>query len=107
MILAFGTKTLREICEDEERAEERFGKRVTEILKHRLADLEAAPAATDVIAGRPHLQNPTGNYSVRLVDELCLEFTANHLKNPHDKNGNIDWKKISRIQIVRIGKCHD
>jgi len=107
LILAFASKTLREICEDEERAEQRFGRRVTESLKHRLADVEAAPAATDLIAGAPQLQNPTSHYSVRLADGFCLEFAANHVKNPHDKNGNIDWKKVSRIQIVRIGKCHD
>jgi plasmid maintenance system killer protein len=107
LILAFASKTLREICEDEEQAERRFGKKVAESLKHRLADLEAAPAPTDLIAGRLQLQNPTGNYSVRLVDGFCLEFAANHVKNPLDKNKNVDWKKVSRIQIVRIGKCHD
>ena len=53
------------------------------------------------------LQNPTGNCSVRLVDGFCLEFAANHVKNPLDKNKNVDWKKVSRIQVVRIGKCHD
>jgi len=107
LILAFASKTLREMCEDEEQAERRFGKKVAESLKHRLADLEAAPAATDLIAGRLQLQNPTGNCSVRLVDGFCLEFAANHVKNPLDKNKNVDWKKVSRIQVVRIGKCHD
>jgi len=107
LILAFASKTLRELCEDEEQAERRFGKKVTGSLKHRLADLEAAPAATDLIAGRPELQNPTRNYSLRLADGFCLEFAANHLKNPLNKHGNVDWKKVSRIQIVRIGKCHD
>jgi proteic killer suppression protein len=107
LILAFASKTLREICEDEEQAERRLGRRVTESLKHRLADLEAAPAAADLIAGESQLQNLTGNYSVRLIDGFCLEFAANHLKNPLVKNGIVDWRKVSRIQIVRIGKCHD
>ena len=53
LILAFASKALREICEDEEQAERRLGKKVAESLKHRLGDLEAAPAATDLIAGRP------------------------------------------------------
>lgn len=107
LVLAFASKSLREICEVEEEAVRRFGKKVTETLKHRLADLEAAPTAVDLIAGRPQLQNPSGNYAIRLVDGCCLEFAANHVKNPVDKNGDIDWKKVSRIQIVRIGKCHD
>ncbi len=107
LILAFASKLLREVCEDEKKAEQRFGKKVTERLKHRLADLEAAPSVTDIVAGWPRLQNPTGQYSLRLVDGFCVEFAANHVKNPLDKNGKVDWKKVHRIQIVQIGKCHD
>ena len=107
LVLAFASKSLREICEAEEQAARRFGKKVTGSLKHRLADLEAAPAALDLIAGRPHLQNPSGQYSVRLADGFCLEFAANHVKNPVDTKGEVDWSKVTRIQIVRIGKCHD
>jgi len=107
LLLAFASKSLREICETEERALRHFGKKVTESLKHRLADLEAAPTTADLIAGRPQLQNPSGNYAVRLADGFCLEFAANHVKNPVDKNGDVDWKRVSRIQVVRIGKCHD
>jgi hypothetical protein len=107
LVLAFASKSLREICEAEEQATRRFGKNVTESLKHRLADLEAAPAALDLIAGRPQLQNPSGHYSVGLADGFCLEFAANHVKNPVDKKGEVDWSKVTRIQIVRIGKCHD
>lgn len=107
MILAFASKSLREICETEEQATRRFGKKVTESLKHRLADLEAAPAAPDLIAGRPRLLTPSRHYSVRLTEGFCLEFAANHMKNPREKNGEVDWSKVSRIQIIRIGKCHD
>jgi hypothetical protein len=107
LVLAFCSKSLREICEAEEQAVRCFGKRVTESLKHRLADLEAAPTAVDIIAGRPRSPNSSGNYAVRLADGFCLEFTANHVKNPVDKNGHVDWKKVSRIQILRIGECHD
>lgn len=80
---------------------------MTESLKHRLADLEAASTAADLVAGRSRAANPSGNYVIRLADGLCLEFAANHVKNPVDENGDVDWKKVSRIQIVRIGQCHD
>jgi hypothetical protein len=107
LVLAFASKSLRDICEAEEEAVRRCGKIVAASLKHRLADLEAAPTVVDLIAGRPRLQNPSGKYVIRLATEFCLEFVANHVKNPVDKDGNVDWKKVSRIQIVRIGKCHD
>ncbi len=107
LLLAFASKSLREICEAEEQSLRHFGRKVTESLKHRLADLEAAPTTADLIAGRPQLQNPSRNYTVRLAGGFCLEFAANHVKNPVDENGDVDWKKVSRIRIVRIGKCHD
>ncbi len=47
LILAFASKLLREVCEDEKKAEQRFGKKVTERLKHRLADLEATIAKSN------------------------------------------------------------
>jgi hypothetical protein len=107
LLLAFASKSLRDICEDEEQSLRRFGKRVTESLKHRLADLEAAGSPTDLVAGQPHPQNPTGNYIVRLANGFCLEFVANHIKNPVTKNGDTDWKKVNRIKIIGVGKCYE
>ena len=107
MILSFASKSLREICEDEEPATRQLAKNVTRSLRHRLADLEAAGSVRDLIAGYPRKRKSSDNYQVTLADDVCLEFAANHVRNPVDKNEEVDWSRVNRIQIVRIGKCHD
>jgi hypothetical protein len=106
LVLSFASKSLREICEDEEPAT-RLGKNVIRSLRHRLADLEAAGSVKDLIAGYPRKRSSSGNYQLTLSDGFCLEFSANHIKNPVGKNEEVDWSRVNRIQIMRIGKCHD
>jgi hypothetical protein len=106
LVLSFTSKSLREICEDEEPAT-RLGKNVIRSLRHRLADLEAAGSVKDLIAGFPRKRSSSDNYQLTLSDGLCLEFAANHVKNPVGKNEEVDWSRVNRIQIMRIGKCHD
>jgi hypothetical protein len=107
LVLSFASKSLREICEDEKHATRQLTKKVTRSLRHRLADLEAAGSVRDLIAGNPRKRKSSGNYQVTLADSFCLEFAANHVKKPLDKNEEVDWKRVNRIQIVRIGKCHE
>lgn len=107
MVLSFASKSLREICEDEEPAGRQLGKNVTKTLRHRLADLEAAGSVTDLIAGCPRKRESSDHYQVTLAAGFCLEFSANHVKNPVDKNEEVDWNRVNRIQIMRIGKCYD
>lgn len=107
LILSFASKSLREICEDEEPATRQLAKSVIKRLRHRLADLEAAGSVQDLIAGYSRKRKSSDSYQVTLADGFCLEFAANHVKNPVDKNEEIDWNRVNRIQIVRIGKCHD
>jgi len=107
LILSFASKSLREICEDEEPATRQLAKSVIKRLRHRLADLEAAGSVQDLIAGYPRKRKSSDNYQVTLADSFCLEFAANHVNNPVDKNEEVDWNRVNRIQIVRIGKCHD
>jgi hypothetical protein len=107
LILSFASKSLREICEGEVPATRQLAKGVTRSLRHRLADLEAAGSVRDLIAGSPRKRKSSDNYQVTLADGVCLEFAANHVNNPVDKNEEVDWGRVNRIQIVRIGKCHD
>ena len=53
MELAFATKSLRQLCENEARAKRDLGETVAERLKRRLADLRAAECVKDLVAGHP------------------------------------------------------
>ena len=55
MEIAFNTKSLRAICESEAKAKRELGPSVAGILKHRLADLQAAKSANDLVAGQPRM----------------------------------------------------
>ena len=106
-MLAFASKLLREMCEIEEHAKRNLRSKVADSLRHRLADLEAATSVEDLIVGRPRKRKSSDAYIVNLADGFCLEFGANHIKNPVHGDGKVDWSKVSRIQILRIEKCDD
>jgi hypothetical protein len=107
--LAFDSKTLRDICESDDHARRELGLKVAEILKHRLADLRAATSIYDVVVGNPRLIDDT-EYQYMAID-LCdshrMVFSANHLNNPIAESGKLDWSKVRRIKILRIGRDND
>ena len=106
--LAFGSKSLRAICENQGRAKLELGDKVAEMLKHRLADFRAAKSVKDLLAGRPRLLNGTGR--LQMIVDLCdgweIIFAANHTENPTAENGDLDWERVSRIKILQIRGDH-
>lgn len=105
MVLAFDSKSLRDICEKEEYAKQELNPLVAEVLKRRLADLRAASSIKDLLVGQPRTLVDT-NHRVMIID-LCNDykifFCANHLKNPVDESGQTDWSMVSRVKILQIG----
>ena len=102
--LAFDTKSLRDLCEKEEKARRELGPDVAQKLKHRLADLRAAESVKELVAGRPRETesvNP-GCFVIDLADGSRLAFCANHRKAPLLTSGGVDWGRVSRIKILRI-----
>ena len=102
MEFAFESKKLRDICESESEAKRHLGDSVAEMLKHRLADLDAARSAKDLIVGRPRLGDDAETMMVDLCEGSRLVFTANHPNNPTTENGELDWANVRRIRILRI-----
>lgn len=108
LLLAFHSASLRTVCESERHAKDKFGEAVAEALKHRLADMSAATSVSDLVAGRPREVpgNPSGQMALGLCNNHYIVFTANHTKNPRTETGGLDWKRVSRIKILRIGRDH-
>jgi len=107
--VAFDSRALRTICENEHQATLELGSTVAQILKHRLADLRAALSVTDLLVGRPRLLDGTASrlMVVDLIDGYRLVFTANHTKNPKTEAGDLDWGRISRVKVLRIEDDRD
>jgi len=98
--LAFETKWLREICESEAMARRTLGTHVAKALKRRLADLRAAPSVRDLPLGKPN--PPSGTYLFDLANGFSLHVSANHVKNPTHKSGDLNWAKITHVKILEI-----
>lgn len=108
MQLAFESKDLRTICERESEAKREFDLPVAEMLKHRLADMRAATSVADLVAGRPRPLKGSApqRIVVDLCDGYCIVFAANHTKNPLTKSDEVDWKRVTRIKLLCIGRDH-
>jgi hypothetical protein len=102
--LAFATRNLRRICENESVAREILGVGVAAKLKARLADLDSARTLAEVVVG--HLR-PAG--SARCPD-LFLDLTAekrlvlrvNHSKLPLREDGAVEWGRVDRVRLIRL-----
>jgi len=102
--LAFETKALRTVCENEADADQEFGSEVAKRLRHRLADLHAAMSPEDLVAGTPHKVMEAGRpcIAINLDETHHLVLTANHPNNPKTASGSLDWSRVSRVRILRI-----
>lgn len=99
MELAFETRELRDICEIEAEAQKCLGAEVAEMLKRRLADLDAATSPNDLVAGHPQLSEDKGTMLLQLSAGFRIVFTPNH---PSKARESVDWSGVSRIRILRI-----
>jgi hypothetical protein len=97
--LAFDSKLLRDICEDEDQAKLDLGPEVAEALKHRLADLRAAKSARDLLVGQPRLVGDGKEMVVDLTDGHRMVLKPNH---PLTGKNAPDWETVNRIKILRI-----
>lgn len=108
--LAFNSRRLRAICENEAQANEELGVEVAGALQHRLADLRAARTVKDLIVGHPCVldldEAQEQVMSVDLYDGYQVIFCANHVNNPRNGSGKVDWLRVSRIKILRIERSY-
>lgn len=106
--IAFDKKSLRQICENEAKANHKFGEIVAQKLKARLADMLAATCVDDLVAGHPHkLDGQPQHFVVGLCDGFYIVFCANHNTVPKLESGGVDWSKVSRIKLLKIESGDD
>ena len=102
--LAFATRSLRRLCENEATAQRELGIALAKKLKARLADFLAAENVSQIIVGRSQaLDNARSPEMVVILGPTArLRIRANHRKIPRTDAGGVDWSLITRIQIRRI-----
>lgn len=101
--LAFETQSLRTACEEEKAAVNKFGGTLASELRARIADLRAADSVADLVAGSPTFTGgDEPSMTVLVSDSLELVFRPNHVNNPHNATGALDWSRVRRLKLVRI-----
>lgn len=105
MEIAFATRRLRTICEDENVARDEFGAGVAEQLKGRLADLRAANTVHDLVVGNPTIvPGAAPQMMIDLPDEYKLVARPNQRNLRADEDGIIDWRRVRRLLVVGISR---
>jgi hypothetical protein len=102
--ISFETKELRDLCEDESLAAQELGPIAAEALKRRLADIRAADAIYDVLAGRPLQDKHHGIdcYRFELADNCRLTVIPNHMPPRNSAAGIPDWERVRRVRVISL-----
>ena len=104
--LAFSTQELRSLCEAEAAAARHLGADGGAALKKRLADFRAASSVAELLElVGCHAKSVRGKdrLAIGLGGDNVIVFCPNHVQTPRSASGSVDWTKVSRIKILRIG----
>ena len=105
--LAFDTRELRKLCESESAADRELGIGVATKLRNRLADIDASQNVEELASGRPQKQDgdpPT--LTLHLSKSCSVTFCANHSRPRTNPDGTVDWSRVTRIKLIKIGDHH-
>lgn len=110
MDITFEDNNLRKCANDDRLAVKKLGKRVADLYKKRLDDLQAATSLEDVryLPGRFHelTSNRKGEWACDLVHPYRLIFTPHERPIPTDGDGKYIWAEIKGIEIIEIEDYH-
>lgn len=108
MEIFFKSTKLKEICSSARILKKQYGDLAIKI-QNRLDDISAAANVLDLVAGRPHplRGNLTGKYAVKLNANMRLLFEPANEPIPLDKDGSVDWKRVTMVRIVSIEDYHE
>ena len=103
MHLAFTTRRLRDLCEDDKAARRFYPPVLVEVLEARLADLRAADSILDLPVGAPTMESSSpAVIVVSLVDGYQLVFEINDQSPPRTPAGEIDVARVRRLKLREI-----
>lgn len=100
MNIAFATRKLREICENQVKAERELGVVIAAKLRSRLADLNAARSVKELLFGEPRESSEDGRsvFTINLTQGYQLVLASNH--NSIRADG--DWAEVTRVKVLEI-----
>lgn len=103
--IAFQTKELRATCESPTRAKRELGESASKSLRRVLADMNAVEAVAELFEMGLEIENCTqglGTLRFQLSEVLSLYCNVNQ-QNVPTIGEKIDWARVTRLKVVRIG----
>lgn len=104
MEIGFETDELRSVVEEKEAAENLYGVTTSSKLRARIADITAAKVVSDLNFALPRTITYQGANCICLdiFEDIKMIICSNHPKMA--KLETIDWSKVKRVRILKIGK---
>lgn len=108
MEIAFASKKLRELCNDENRAFDELGPELASLLHSMLADLDAADRAHELffLPWVSTIIAEDGNDIILVrLDDTNVMHCEPHMQGKkviRAEAGDTNWTKVSRIKILEI-----
>ena len=102
--IAFQSRSLRDLCENEALLSERFGLAVAAQIAARLADLRAAGSMQDLVLSGLCTPAAGAQVTADVGKGLRMSLIANHLQRRDGAIAAPDWSQVTRIKVVTIGK---
>lgn len=110
MDIFFGTKRLREDCNDARRLVRRYGAEEAAVISRRLDDLSAAQSLEDLrnLSGRLHelTGDRAGQLTLDLRGPYRLILVPAHDPPPRKEDGGLDWAQVTAVEIIGIEDTH-
>jgi plasmid maintenance system killer protein len=114
MKIQFADKKLEKECNEERLLQRRHGANRANLLKRRLAVLDAAATLSEL--GPPYrgpmrchelTTNRAGQLSIDLDHPYRLIFIPDHEPRPMRPQGGLDWNQVTAIRIIEIVDTHE
>lgn len=105
--ISFAEKSLRTMAENHRSALRRLGPAAAAGLRDCLSDLEAAPTARDLPPIYKLMAQRDGFLTHELTSECFAMFACAHVSIPRLESQDVDWSKVTRMKLVRIGGVSD
>ncbi|WP_439684002.1 hypothetical protein [Cupriavidus oxalaticus] len=107
--LAFQTAKLRQICESSVSAKRSLGETAARALRTRLADFQAGMSPTDMVdLGFAAFDRGSDiRITISIEGGYAVIATVNNRPEPRLENGQVDWKRVTRLKILSIERANE
>lgn len=111
MDISFRDPKFGRTCNDSTKLRKKFGDEQARRIRQRLDELAAAEnlEAFKFLPGRCHelVGDRKGELSLDLVHPYRLIFVANGQPPPTKKDGGLDWRLVTTVEILKVDDTHD